>query len=196
MQRKSVVTYWIFFLLLAIITLPACTTHPARAPVIDRLPTTTSKAPSTKPAPVKTVKTPDWRPATYTVQKGDTLYSIALEHGQDYKDVAAWNNISPPYTIQIGQNLRMQAPVAQNGTVPLKTAQLPEARPLAPGEILLKKEPKAVKLPYSDQALAQLNQETVAPAPPAGCASQRPPSRSHCKAQTPANRAYHPHISP
>jgi len=48
----------------------------------------------------------------------------------------------------------------------LKTAQLPEAKPLVPGETLLKKEPKAVKLPYSEQALAQLNKELVPPVAP------------------------------
>jgi lipoprotein NlpD len=36
------------------------------------------------------------RAGFYTVKKGDTLYSIALDHGQDYKDVAAWNYLENP----------------------------------------------------------------------------------------------------
>jgi lipoprotein NlpD len=43
----------------------------------------------------------------YTVKKGDTLYSIAWAIKQDYRSVAAWNNIHSPYTIYIGQRLRL-----------------------------------------------------------------------------------------
>ena len=42
---------------------------------------------------------------TYRVRKGDTLYSIAFLNGLDYRDVARANNISPPYTIYVGQNI-------------------------------------------------------------------------------------------
>ena len=31
----------------------------------------------------------DWRPETYTVKRGDTLFAIALEHGLDYRELAA-----------------------------------------------------------------------------------------------------------
>ncbi|MDZ7663156.1 peptidoglycan DD-metalloendopeptidase family protein [Thiohalophilus sp.] len=43
----------------------------------------------------------------YTVSKGDTLYSIAWEYGHDYRSVARWNGINPPYTIYPGQEIRM-----------------------------------------------------------------------------------------
>jgi lipoprotein NlpD len=42
---------------------------------------------------------------TYTVKKGDTLYSIALETGVSYRDLAEWNGISNPAYIQIDQVL-------------------------------------------------------------------------------------------
>ena len=45
------------------------------------------------------------RLGTYRVRKGDTLYSIAFLNGLDYRDVARTNNISPPYTIYVGQNI-------------------------------------------------------------------------------------------
>ena len=45
------------------------------------------------------------RLGTYRVRKGDTLYSIAFLNGLDYRDVARANNISPPYTIYVGQNI-------------------------------------------------------------------------------------------
>ena len=56
-------------------------------------------------------------PQTYTVKKGDTLYSISFGYGMDYRDVAKINGIGPPYTIYIGQKLRFRgapaAPVRQ-----------------------------------------------------------------------------------
>lgn len=46
----------------------------------------------------------------YKVQSGDTLYRIALEHGQDYKDIVAWNNIQDPNHIVKGSVLRVAPP--------------------------------------------------------------------------------------
>ena len=45
-----------------------------------------------------------------TVAAGDTLYSIAWESGRDYRTLATWNRISPPYTIKIGQQIRVRPP--------------------------------------------------------------------------------------
>jgi lipoprotein NlpD len=44
------------------------------------------------------------------VVRGDTLYSIAWEAGRDYRELAAWNGIRPPYTIHPGQELRVLPP--------------------------------------------------------------------------------------
>lgn len=46
----------------------------------------------------------------YTVKKGDTLYSVARAAGHDPKDVAAWNNLDSPGSLQIGQVLRVAPP--------------------------------------------------------------------------------------
>ncbi|MCL5668562.1 MAG: peptidoglycan DD-metalloendopeptidase family protein [Gammaproteobacteria bacterium] len=46
----------------------------------------------------------------YTVRPGDTLYSIAWDYGRDYKEVAQWNRIAPPYRIYAGQRLRLAPP--------------------------------------------------------------------------------------
>lgn len=45
-----------------------------------------------------------------TVVRGDTLYSIAWEAGRDYRELAEWNRIRPPYTIMPGQELRVLPP--------------------------------------------------------------------------------------
>ena len=54
--------------------------------------------------------------STRTVVHGDTLYSIAWETGRDYRELASWNRISPPYTIKPGQELRVVPPVAEKAT--------------------------------------------------------------------------------
>src|SRR5665647_671597 len=97
-----------------VLSFTGCSNNPP-APVVDRLPI--NKASTTnKPAITSKVttnrpvyKTGDWRPDTYTVKKGDTLYSIGLEHGYDYKEIAQANNISAPYNIKVGQSLKFSA---------------------------------------------------------------------------------------
>jgi lipoprotein NlpD len=62
---------------------------------------------------------------TRTVVHGDTLYSIAWETGRDYRELATWNRISPPYTIKPGQQLRVISPLVEKTSaapVPAKSA--------------------------------------------------------------------------
>ncbi|MBI4193828.1 MAG: peptidoglycan DD-metalloendopeptidase family protein [Betaproteobacteria bacterium] len=129
-----------------------------QAPVIERVP----QARPVPPAPTAARRpAPDARPGFHTVKKGDTLYSIALDYGLDYRELAAWNAIDPA-RIQVGQQVRLTPPGGAVTTAPLKTAPaVVEARPLgaatpgAPAENV-KVEPKAVRMPYTDQAYAQL----------------------------------------
>lgn len=51
---------------------------------------------------------PQEAPASYVVQRGDTLYSIAFRYGLDHRTLAAWNGIDEPYTIYPGQRLRFE----------------------------------------------------------------------------------------
>ncbi|PWK92992.1 peptidoglycan DD-metalloendopeptidase family protein [Fulvimonas soli] len=44
---------------------------------------------------------------SYRVVRGDTLYSIAFRNGVDFRQLAEWNGIAPPYTIWPGQVLRL-----------------------------------------------------------------------------------------
>ena len=49
------------------------------------------------------------RGGTYhTVRRGENLYRIAKRYGQSQKTIAAWNNLSPPYTLSVGQKLRVK----------------------------------------------------------------------------------------
>lgn len=155
--------------------LAACSTSPP-APVIDRLPANkmakTNKAKSAlKPAITRIeYKAGDWRPDSYTVKKTDTLFSIGLEYGYDYKDIAQANNIAAPYPIRVGQTLKLKALKDQaaqeassentssetnsgvrtyaiansSGTAEVSTAETVS---------LALHEPKAIREPYSDEAL-------------------------------------------
>jgi lipoprotein NlpD len=67
------------------------------------------------------------------VLAGDTLYSIAWESGRDFRELAAWNGISAPYTIHPGQKLRLFPPDAQvSGKSP--SAETTEEREPAGGK--------------------------------------------------------------
>jgi lipoprotein NlpD len=60
-----------------------------------------------RPAPSRTRQP---RSGYHTVQKGDTLYSIAWRYGLDYRDLADWNNIPGSFTIYPGQVLHLEPP--------------------------------------------------------------------------------------
>src|SRR6056300_2295 len=45
-------------------------------------------------------------PDVYKVKKGDTIFSLSLKCGFDYKDVAEVNNIKKPYKISAGEEIR------------------------------------------------------------------------------------------
>jgi lipoprotein NlpD len=114
----------------------------------------------------------DWRPEYHTVRKGDTLYSIALDYGQDYRELAAWNNLQDPALIKIDQRLRLFAPDSVGA--PSNPQPVIVAVPLA-GATPHFSEPKARKLPYSEQALAQLKIGALKPDASAGAASPTVP---------------------
>jgi lipoprotein NlpD len=67
------------------------------------------------------------KPGYYTVRPGDTLIRIALESGQNWRDVARWNNIDNPNLIEVGQVLRVTSPSSGSGV------EVAVARPVAPG---------------------------------------------------------------
>ena len=67
---------------------------------------TAAQAPAAAPAAGQT----SGSSGEYTVAAGDTLSSIARDHGLKYQDVARWNNIQNPNRIQPGQSLRLTEP--------------------------------------------------------------------------------------
>jgi lipoprotein NlpD len=114
-------------LVVAALLLDGCGGRNTAAPVTERY-----GASARKSAPVAPRSVP--RGGDYTVRRGDTLYSIAWRYGRDYRDLAAWNGIRPPYTIYVGQRLRTtpgglstarRAPVRESAPEPAARTRRP-----------------------------------------------------------------------
>lgn len=144
------------FGLMTLVLLAACDTTPRRAPpVVDRNvgrpqpPVAGSPRPAApvagepqagdsdvatatplgSPSSVKP-QPPGWenagKPGYFTVRPGDTLIRIALENGQNWRDIARWNNLTDPNRLEVGQVLRVLPP--GSGAIALVTPP-----PAAPG---------------------------------------------------------------
>lgn len=150
----------------------ACSTSRNPAPIVDR-----ASRPEARPA---APLTPGASTASaggarhmdshgyYTVKKGDTLYQIALEFGQSYRDLVSWNNLSTANDIRVDQVLRVIPPNAAAGAV--QTGSVAgtsgiEVRPLStpPASTAVttpltsnKTGPRGEKRPYSEAALAEM----------------------------------------
>lgn len=162
----------------ALAALAGCASESVQAPVFELRP-----PPALQPAPEAAPPSP---PAAsvpaghYMIRRGDTLYSIALEHGADYRDVARWNQLDDPTKISVGQVLRVTPPEgeptvqvgAARGRAPLQARALDGSGTAAAqqgqGDGGAKVAPKALRLPYSEENLALLSKgdaASVAPAP-------------------------------
>jgi lipoprotein NlpD len=73
------------------------------------------------------------KPGYYTVQPGDTLFRIALDSGQTWRDVQAWNNLANPNVIEVGQVLRVVPPV---GTAAVAASPGVTAAPVASATVV------------------------------------------------------------
>ncbi len=174
-----------------VVGVAACASR-GRAPIEERSPR--GGPPAVAPAPEPAASAPseaEARVQTYTVKRGDTLYAIALDHGLDYRELAAWNNIENINRISVGQVLRVSPPgggvaAGEAGvqTMPLRSAppvqagegSAPATSPAPPAVSgarnteTYKTQPKALKEPYSEQALRDVQRgagaaPTVALAP-------------------------------
>ncbi len=164
----------------------------APAPVDDRR---SAPVAAPKPPVAQAARTPAPapRPVEYVVKRGDTLYSIALEQGVDYRELARANRIDDPSKLRIGQTLQLagtedRAGDSATGGVSIGAARGAgpvESRPLErPGagataaatDPSIRTFPKAVRLPYSEQNLALLSQTEPAAAPKPAAMAPLPPA--------------------
>lgn len=156
-------------------TLAACTTPRTPAPVVERRPggngaVATAAAPETRATEGR---------GSYTVKQGDTLYRIALEFGQSYRDIVAWNKLENANDIKVGQVLRVQPPDGSSGAAggaqignvvsgsgvevrSLGAAPSSAATASNAGNAGNKSGPRGDKRPYSDSTLAELQKPDAA----------------------------------
>jgi lipoprotein NlpD len=118
--------------MMVLVLAAGCATRRTPAPVVDARtpkPAAGKSATTSAPAPASPA-----RPAEglYTVRRGDTLYSIALEHGADYRELAQWNQLDDPTKIRVGQQLRVKPaePERQALVGPARIAGRVESRSL------------------------------------------------------------------
>ncbi|WP_052311070.1 peptidoglycan DD-metalloendopeptidase family protein [Rubrivivax gelatinosus] len=158
--------------------LAGCANPSHRAPVEDRsgrpvASSPASAAPETAPKPPPGQENLG-KPGYYAVKPGDTLIRIGLENGQNWRDIARWNNLENPDRIEVGQVVRVVPPGADpNGVV---------VRPVAPAA-------RAESRPASGSASGASAPAPAATAPAAAStASASPASGSSSSSSVPAAR--------
>ena len=145
-------------ILLAGAVLTSCSSSGRQAPLVER--GAAKKITASSAQRPQDNQQQDNRPQVYVIAKGDTLYSLAFNYGLDYREVAELNNIQNPDVIHVGQEIRLLPNDAATTTKSLpETKRAPEPKAVSEikaqtGEI--KEWPRAVKLNYSVQAIAQI----------------------------------------
>ncbi len=56
----------------------------------------------------------------HQIKKGETLYSVSWQYGQDFHQVAKWNRIKSPYLLRPGDWIRVAPPVVGTKTQSVK----------------------------------------------------------------------------
>jgi lipoprotein NlpD len=109
--RRAIV--WSVFIGSGLLVAGCGTQSASRAPVEDRA---SARSPGVGMDPnTQAVKQPPGfenagKAGYYTVKPGETLIRIGLETGQNWKDIARWNNLERPNQIEVGQVLRVVPP--------------------------------------------------------------------------------------
>jgi lipoprotein NlpD len=158
---------------LLLVALGACSSQKP-APVVDR-----SGMPGAARPPAMAEKpataTREAKDGVYTVQRGDTLYSIAMAFGVDVRELARWNGLPDASVLRVGQTLRVAPPTdaAVASVTPVTPGGSTEVRPLpAPGGPVV-----AAPLPPSAAVPAPATPESAPAAKPGAVPSPAPSSQ-------------------
>jgi len=166
-----------FIIYMTLFSLIAGCASNAPAPVTEKkIPTDKSTAIQKNKSVARAKKDPTQPcPDVYIVKPGDTLYSLSLDCGFYYKEVAQANDIKEPYAIKVGEKIKFDQVKSNNPvvttnemkknedvvTTPLKnneeaaanteTSPQPQAKPVT-GGITHLDNPKAYREKYTDEA--------------------------------------------
>jgi lipoprotein NlpD len=101
--------------LLAAVLAGCATVNLEPAPISERSrPAAGTVPPPPPPVATDAAASAPAAPGGYVVKSGDTLYSIALAFGRDYRELARWNGLDDPARLKVGQTLRVQPPAADD----------------------------------------------------------------------------------
>ncbi len=134
---------WRFLAIVSMtMALVACAGKKTRAPVEDR---GTSSAAAAASAPAASAPLSDadkqlpgaenaGKAGYYTVKPGDRLLRIAMDNGQNWRDLVKWNNLDNANVIEVGQVLRVTPPVSESASAkPVGNARVETRPPAASG---------------------------------------------------------------
>lgn len=110
------------------------------------------------------------KPGYYAVRPGDTIMRIGLDTGQNWRDVARWNNLENPNLIEVGQVLRVIPPTASSSAA-ATSAIATSPSPLALTDIAGVVKPPVAQstiAPVSGAAATAVKPAPATPAPTAG----------------------------
>ena len=144
-------------------------TAPESAPTITQPngPVVTRPAkPVSQPVASKSAQSIPRRDTHYRVRRGDTLYSIAWQHGLTIGELARQNRIQPPYTIYPGQRLTIKPPT--RAVAPVRIQSLAE-KPPTPA-----KQPRLAVKPAPQPAPKPAVRQPVKPAAKPAPVAQQP----------------------
>ena len=194
-------------LLASALLLGACAGGPNRAPIEERKPALRTGLPAAAPPaaasavpPADPAKPPPGaenagKPGYYAVRPGDTLIRIALEHGQNWRDVQRWNNLGDPNLVEVGQVLRVvppgidPAPAAAAATGAVTAAGTAVTRPVQPAGRV---ESRPLDARPASAPTSASGSPTPAPTPPAPATPAAPAVASAPAAATPPVAAAKP----
>lgn len=174
--------------LLWVLFLAGCASPGHQAPVEDRSRhgggssgSSGSPAASTQPPKILPGAENAGKPGYYTVKPGDTLIRISLDAGQNWRDVAAWNNLGNANVIEVGQVLRVVPPGLDAGAA----TGIASARPVG--------SPRIESRPLEIRPGTQVKPGASAPAPgTGGPAATVPGASTAASAGSPASAAADP----
>jgi lipoprotein NlpD len=125
---------WVAVVLM--VALSGCASNKTRAPVEDRVAAPAPVVPGNAVGAAPEAALPGaenaGKPGYYTVKPGDKLIRIALDNGQNWRDLVKWNKLDNPNVIEVGQVLRVVPPGADPAaavTRPVAAARV-ESKPL------------------------------------------------------------------
>jgi lipoprotein NlpD len=126
-----------------------CSHPPENVTVRDSrpVPTTARTLPVTPDVPPPAIA----QPGEHVVRQGETLYAVSRLYNVPVRDLIAWNNLSRPEQLEVGQTLRVAPGAVAEPLAPVPmphdVAKLPE----------VKREPRGGKEAWSEETWARLH---------------------------------------